>query len=444
MHTRSHRTLSRRTLLRLAAASAAGAAAVRYAPARPVLAQGPTGLRVAWWGSKNRHDRTIKVLEMYQGKTPAIKFTYEFAGFGDYWTRLATEAAGGNLPDIIQQDYARLAEWTANRLMIPLDDFVADGAINLSRVPKNSIDGGRISGKLYAINLGNNSQAIMLDVDAFKRAGVALPTQNWTWQDYEQIVVELHRKLGIWGIGFATGDIQIWKSLYIGNGQWVFARDGRSVAVTDDRPFIEHLKMLLRLQSAGAIPPIEQEISEYHDNIEAQPIVPGKAAMAYLWSNQVVAVAAAAGKGRAFKLTHLPRPKGGRASNYLKPSQFFSITSQSKHPKESAAFIDFFTNSIEANRVLMAERGIPIVPRVREALKPLLSPPELETFRYIARVEADSSPLPPADPPTLGAFTDNVYNPLVEQAVLLHKISPEEGARTLRAEGNKVLARPKS
>ena len=37
----------------------------------------------------------------------------------------------------------------------------------------------------------------------------------------------------------------------------------------------------------------------------------------------------------------LPRPKGGQAENYLKPSQFISITSQSKHPKEAAMFIDF-------------------------------------------------------------------------------------------------------
>jgi multiple sugar transport system substrate-binding protein len=307
-----------------------------------------------------------------------------------------------------------------------------------------SVDGGRINGKLYAINLGNNSQSILLDVDAFKRAGIPLPAQKWTWEDFEQIALAIHQKLGIFGAGFSLSDQQMWKSVYIGYGQWVFTGDGRSIAVADDRPFVEHLKMLLRLQKAGAIPSRQQEISDYHDNIEAQPIVQGKAAMSYQWSNQAVAEASAGGQGRNFKLVHLPRPKGGKASNYLKPSQFFSITSHSKHPKEAAAVINFFTNSVEANRVLMAERGVPIAPKVQEALKPLLSPVELETLRYVARVQTDSSPLPPPDPQNFGTFDNNVFVPLVRDAVLLGKISPEEGAKVLRAEGNKVLSRPKT
>ena len=432
--------IRRRAFLRLAGLAAAIAVA---RPVSSVHAQTPVALRIMWWGSKNRHDRTIKVLEMYQAKNPGITFTYEFTGFNDYWTRLATQAAGGNLPDIIQQDYARLAEWEANRLMVPLDDFVADGTINLVRVPTVSIDGGRINGKLYAINLGNNSQSILLDVDAFKRAGIPLPRETWTWDEFEQTVTTIHQKLGIFGAGFGLADPQIWKSVYIGHGTWVFTPDGRSIAAVDDRPFVDHLKMLVRLQTAGALPSRQQEISDYHDNIEAQPIVQARAAMSYQWSNQAVAEAAAAGAGRTFRLTHLPRPQGGRASNYLKPSQFFSITSHSKHPREAAAFIDFFTNSVEANRILRAERGVPIAPKVQEALKPLVTPAELETFRYVARVQTDSSPLPPPDPPNEGVLETNVYTPLVIDAVLLGRLSPEEGAKILRTEGNKVLARSK-
>ncbi|HLJ58100.1 MAG TPA: extracellular solute-binding protein [bacterium] len=440
------RKLPRRTFLRVAGLTAAGAATLGHRPVTSAWAQAPTELRIMWWGSKDRHDRTIKVLQMYQDQHPGIKFTYEFATFNDYWTRLATMAAGSNLPDIIQQDYARLVEWDTNHLMLPLDDFVKDGTINLTRVPKASIDGGRVNGKLYAINLGNNSQAVMLDVDAFKKAGIALPNEKWTWQDFEQICLDFHKKLGIWGMGWGFNDPQIWKSLYIGYGTWVYTPNGQAIAAIDDSKFVDLLKMLLRLQAAGAVPTRQQEISDFNNSgfgsasIETQPIVTGKAAMAYLWSNQVVAVASAAGSGRTFKLTHLPRPKGGHASNYLKPSQFFSITSNSKHPKESAQFIDFFTNSIEANRILRAERGIPIVPKVQEALKPLLSPAELETFRYIARVTADGSPLPPPDPTKEGAFENTVYGPLVLDPVLFGKISPEQGAKTLRAEGDKVLA----
>ena len=57
-------------------------------------------LRIAWWGSQNRHDRTIAAIELYEEENPNIDIVYEFNGWEDHWTKLATQAAGGKLPDI--------------------------------------------------------------------------------------------------------------------------------------------------------------------------------------------------------------------------------------------------------------------------------------------------------------------------------------------------------
>ena len=61
----------------------------------PVSAQtaAPVELRVAWWGSQDRHNRTIKAIELFQKKYPNIKVTYEFVGWNDYWTKMTTQAA---------------------------------------------------------------------------------------------------------------------------------------------------------------------------------------------------------------------------------------------------------------------------------------------------------------------------------------------------------------
>lgn len=66
---------------------------------------------IEWWGSQNRHDRTIKVIEAYEVAHPGLDITYEFANFNDYWTKLNTQAAGSQLPCVMQQDCAYLAEW---------------------------------------------------------------------------------------------------------------------------------------------------------------------------------------------------------------------------------------------------------------------------------------------------------------------------------------------
>jgi len=399
-------------------------------------------LRFAWWGSQDRHNRTIKAIELFQQMHPNISITYEFAGFTDYFTKMATYATGGNLPDLMQQDYATIAQWNSNGLLLPLDDYVNDRTINLTDVPKGSIDGGRINGKLIALNLGNNSQAMALDVDAFQKAGIPLPPTTWTWADFEQIAMNIHSKLGIDGGGANLSDIQMWKSLYLGYGQWAFSADGKGLGYTDDQKFVDYLKMLMRLQDAGAITSQQDEIASFRaGNVEALPIVSGKAAMQYMWSNQLVAAWAAAGEGRHFKLTMLPRPKDGtQAENYPKPSQFISITKDTKHPKEAAMFIDFITNDIEANKILLGERGVPISPKVADAIKPLLTPAQAETQDYLGIVATQASPLPPPDPAAQTNLANNVYLPQLVDPVLLKQTPPESAVAQFRKDATALLA----
>ena len=103
------------------------ALALTMATGLAVQAQDPTELRLTWWGSQNRHDKTIAVVEMYEAANPDVDIVYEFANFNDYWTKLNTQAAGNELPCVMQQDYAYLAEWANRGLLMPLDSFVPGG-----------------------------------------------------------------------------------------------------------------------------------------------------------------------------------------------------------------------------------------------------------------------------------------------------------------------------
>src|SRR5215831_12201377 len=152
--------------------------------AKPAASGEAVQLRFAWWGSQDRHDRTIKAIQLFQQQHPNITMTYEFAGFQDYFTKMTTQASGGNLPDLMQQDYAFVAQWVSNNLLVDLDDYVSNNTINLSTTAKNTVDGGRIDGKLYALNLGSNSQCMVIDTAAFEQAGVPLPSDTWTWNDF--------------------------------------------------------------------------------------------------------------------------------------------------------------------------------------------------------------------------------------------------------------------
>ena len=403
-------------------------------------------LKIAWWGSQVRHEATIKVIEMYQKLNPNVSITYEFAGFDDFWTKMTTMAAGGQLPDIMQQDYSRITEWQSRNLLEPLDSYMASKAIDLSDVAKPILDSGRINGKLYAVSLGSNSYSMMLDVDAFKKAGIPLPAQDWTWDDFEKIALQLHEKLGIYGIGggFEVDELA-WKSVYLADGQNLYTPDGKALAYKDDSLLVDNLKMLLRLIKAGAAPTYQEYLATFGGttgNIQMDAIVTGKAVIEAVWSNQVVAVATASGPGRNFAVVHLPRLKhGGEAGNFLKPSQFFSVTSQSKNKVEAAKFIDFFTNNIDANLILNAERGVPVAAKVRNALKQTVSPINKTVFEYLDRVAKDAAPTPPPEPARHAEIRANVYVPLIREQVFYGVLTPEEAAKRLRVQAMEILSR---
>ena len=232
--------------------------------ALPVVGQdAPIELRIAWWGSQDRHDRTIKTIELYEQMHPNIDIVYEFSGWDDHWTKMSTQAAGNNLPDIMQQDYARIEEWVNNGLLLPLDDYISSGVIDTSNIGDASLVGGEVDGKLYGLNLGNNSETFVLDTDAFEKAGVDLPPLDWTWTDFEQISRELNDKLGIYGHGGGLTNEQQWKGLYISccdEYAYNAAGNGLGYGVDEDHYFVDFLTMLKKLSDDGVMPSADDEV----------------------------------------------------------------------------------------------------------------------------------------------------------------------------------------
>jgi multiple sugar transport system substrate-binding protein len=377
---------------------------------------------------------------MYQAENPNISFVYEFANFTDYWPLLNTKAAGGQLPCVMQHDYAFLSEWASRGLLMPLDPFFEDGTIDVSNVDDVYLAGGRIGDETYGLSLGTNSPSMIIDVDAFEAAGMELPPTDWTWADFEEIATQLHDELGIWAISYGMPDPQFWRGLYISEGGWIINEDGTALGYSDDQPLIDYFNMLLRLQEAGVIATPEEATEASANGHENSPIVTGGEAMRYQWSNQVVSIFSAAGEERNLRLWPLPRNEGGVSQNYLKPSMFFSITSQCDNPQAAAEFINYFTNSPEANEVLFAERGVPISSEIREHLLPMLDKAGSETFTFISQIAEDASPVPPPEPPGWTDVLNNVYGPLFSEPVLYGQIPVEEGVAILRSEADAILA----
>lgn len=395
--------------------------------------------RMAWWGSQNRHDRTIKVIDMFKQENPNVNITYEFSAFDDYWTKLTTQAAGRNVPCLIQQDYQKIGEWVSRGLLLPLDDYLANGTIDTTNIDDQYLEGGRLDGKVYAISMGTNSQTLIVDPAAFEKAGVAVPGNDWTWDEFEQTLTQVKDKTGTYGMSVGLDDNQVFKLWLKQHGKTLYNAEGNGLGYDDDQLYVEFFTMIKRFMDNGIIPNREFEVARGSQPIEADPIVTEQAAMATMWSNQIVAVATAANRPLETHLFPKLSTPNTQPGYYLKPSQFLSVTADCDQPEVAAKLINMFTNDLEANDVLAAERGVPISATVREYLQPKVEPAQQEAFELVSLVEQNGSPIDPPDPPKHSEVISDVYTPLMDQ-MLYGQLAPEDAAKQFREQASALLA----
>ena len=82
----------------------------------------PIEMSVFWWGSQLRNERTQQILDMYAEEHPYITFDGQFSD--DYWTRMATLAAGHTLPDVVQMVYAYLDQYATEGTLVDLTPYI--------------------------------------------------------------------------------------------------------------------------------------------------------------------------------------------------------------------------------------------------------------------------------------------------------------------------------
>jgi multiple sugar transport system substrate-binding protein len=200
----------------------------------------------------------------------------------------------------------------------------------------------------------------------------------------------------------------------------------------------DNLDMLLRLKAAGALYDPEDAFVTT-GVMEEYPISRGKTWNCYAWSNGYIGLVAAA--KRPLDLLIFPSVSGNKEpyGTYLKPAMFISILSTSKSQDLAARFVNFFVNDLEANRILLAERGIPIPTHVREDLAPRVTPGLKYLFDYITKVMPFTSPRDPPDPAAAGEVRD-VMKPILLQCLTGSLTSEAAVARMVR-EANAVLSR---
>lgn len=422
--------ITRRTLLGTMGAAAAAATL----PAVPALAA-DRSIRHFWWGNPERDKRTFAVIDLFQKNHPGIAVSGETIGWGDYWTKMATQTAGKNMADLVQMDYRFLFEYVRRGALQSLDEHVGNG-LDLSNFDAGPLSGGMVDGKLYALNIGSNSQVIPFNTRIFEEAGIDADVINWTYDDFAAVCEKITSHSG--GAVKGSDDMSLmlegFESLVRQNGRDFYDADGNVAATADD--LTEYWSFWEELRNAGVVRDKNKTLILDAPMTESG-VVTGEAAMSQYWSNQIVAVQGLMkDKVGAAMLPHKP---GGAFGQFIKPSQFLSLTRDSKDVEAAVAYMNDWINNPGATGILGLERGIPANPNVRAALAPNFTDAEATSVDYFSAIQDKVGALPLPAPKGAGEVRDAFMR--IGTDVVLGNIAVAEAAGIFIEDSQSIVDR---
>ena len=362
-------------------------------------------------------------------QNPDVEIKVEFTDWSGYWDKLSAMAAGGNLPDIIQQDYSYINQYQKSGQLADLTPFIEEGTIDTSKIPDSIIESGTIDGKCYALSLGSNAPMMVYDKAILEEAGVTLPEQLTVDELYD-ISKTIYEKTG--AKTYYDGGINMMQIVARANGSHLF--DELNAGDTASSKI--HFGNVEKFATAEFSISPDLLAEKNPDVVETKPIIDETTWNDFSFSNQFISISNTS--GRDLGITMYPTMTGASEQPmYLKPSQFFSIAETSQHKKEAAEFINWFTNSVECNEILMAERGIPINTEVADAIKPKVDEASQVVFEYIAKVSELATPIDAPDPAGKGEV--EALGKTTVEDLRYGDVTGDQAAESFVAESRKIL-----
>ncbi|MET7330188.1 sugar ABC transporter substrate-binding protein [Nonomuraea sp. NPDC005650] len=321
-----------RHFLIVAAATAllASACAQGSATKATTGADGRVTLRYFTFSAAPDHVKDLdKIEKAFEKQNPKVDVVVETAPFDEYFTKLQTSIAGGTAPDTFELNYENFVTYAGAGSLLDL----AGG--DTSAYAQESLDAFKRDGKQYALPASFSTVVLFYNKDLFEKAGVALPTADWTWADEQAAAAKLtDRKKGVYGDFQPVQFFEFYKTLKQAGGEFLSA--GGKKAAFDSPQGVKAAQWLV--SKVGKTMPTEAEIggtADYDTNLFKS----GKLAM---WHNGIWQFAGL--KDVPFEWDVVVEP-GDAAKASAVFHNAVAASSTTKHAEQAGAWARFLSSS---------------------------------------------------------------------------------------------------
>ena len=309
-----------------------------------------------WWGGDSRHEATQAAVNAFMEKYPGIKVEVNFGAWSDWETAKAAEYLSNNNPDVQQTNFDWIGKYDADGTTY-LDLNTVSDVIDLSQysdeVLAKAVDS---KGGLAGIPVSLTGRTFYWNKATFDQAGLATPT---TLEELVAAGETFKTKLGEEYYPLVVGeyDRAILMAFYLQGktGEPIINENG-NLTVTQDQ-IKEGLEWIKSLEDAHVIPTIAYIAGEGADSMDkSQRFINGQYAGIFEWDSSPAKYISALGDNGSNLVVGNVFPE---LKSYTKVSLMFSISANTKHPREAAMLLNYLLCDAEGALIMANERGIP-------------------------------------------------------------------------------------
>lgn len=237
---------------------------------------GDDTVSVMIWDS-NQEAGIKEILADFTAKTN-IKTDIQIIGWSEYWTLLEASAKSDSLPDVFWMHANSAEKYMVNDFLLDITDRIATSDIvDINNYYADITELYSSNGRNYAMPKDIDTIALWYNKTLFDEAGLAYPTDNWTWNDLLENAKKLTKADGsVYGFTNRNDNGQSgWFNMINDANGYVISEDKKSSGL-DNSKSLQGMKIMQQLLDAKVMP--SQEImSETKSDVLFQS---GKVAMA--------------------------------------------------------------------------------------------------------------------------------------------------------------------
>ncbi len=347
-------------------------------------AQAQTEITYLLWGSPQEGVVWNKIAASFKAAHPDINVTVEVADWDSYWEKLRVQMAGGTPPDVFAMDAPLYPDWQSRGVLLNLQPYIDADPAMMEGVYPITLDAYKTPDGMFGLPRDFQTIVLYYNKDMFDAAGVAYPSDTWTYADLRDAAKKLtldkdgDGSTDQWGFWDGGYDMEpFWGPLvWAHGGDVINAAEGKTLIASPEATTAFQVMSDMWLVDKSM--PTEQQLAQYGWD----GFLSGVAAMGVSghWSVPEYSTV-------AFKWDIAPMPMGpaGRATEVN--SAGFVIAKDSKNPDAAWAFVKYAFSDAGQSALAKVGLAIPVRKSVAESAAYLDQAVKIDHALYVKALD---------------------------------------------------------